>query len=166
MNIFHTPRPALPVLAGLVATTALLATSALPARADGDRHMVVAVEEITFKAGPATLPPGAQIAVLQGNPGKEGPFVIRLKFPAGYNVPPHRHPEEEHVTVISGGFGIAVGEQHDRSAAGLLAPGGFVRIPEGQAHYAWTEAETVVQINAEGPFGIEYVDSADDPRIN
>nr|WP_306264652.1 cupin domain-containing protein [Pararhizobium sp. IMCC3301] len=165
MTKFHNRRTAWPVLAGMLATTALLATSALPAFADGDKPMVVAVDEITFTDGPPTLPQGAQIAVLQGHPGKEGAFVIRLKFPGGYNIPPHRHPEEEHVTVISGGFGMSVGDVHDRSAAGLLAPGGFVRIPAGQPHYAWSDAETVVQINAMGPFGIEYIDTKDDPRI-
>ena len=58
----------------------------------------------THHLGPRAAVPaaGAQAAVLLGNPAKEGPFVLRLKFPAGFIVPPHRHSKDEFVTVISG----------------------------------------------------------------
>jgi hypothetical protein len=134
------------------------------ALADEHHHVVVA-PDVTFNPGPPTLPAGAQVAVLLGSPAKEGPFVIRLKFPAGYVIPPHRHSKEEHVTVISGGFGMASGEKFD-AAAPVLPAGSFVQIPVGQAHFAWTEEGAVVQINGMGPFDIEYVDSKDDPRTN
>lgn len=155
-----------PVVASAVAIGAMVAFAATPIAAHGGKHHVVSVDEIEFKAGPATLPAGARFAVLAGDPTKQGPFVMRLKFPGGYEIPPHLHPEDEHVTVISGGFGMSVGRELDRMAAPLLAPGSFVHIPAGEAHYAWTVEETVVQINAMGPFGIEYVDEKDDPRIN
>lgn len=144
-----------------VAGTLLTATPLLAADA---HHTAIAADQITWQAGPPTLPPGAQLAVLLGSPAKEGPFVIRLKFPAGYKIAPHRHPKEEHVTVISGAFGMATGETFDGAKAPLLAPGSFVRIPVGMAHYAWTDRETVVQLNGTGPFGVEYVNPADDPR--
>lgn len=147
---------------GLAAAVSL--TTPISAHDGEIHHTMIPAEEIVFKSGPATLPAGAQFAVLHGNPTEEGPFVMRLKFPAGYEIPPHMHPEEEHVTVISGGFGMGAGEVHDRSKAPILAPGSFVQIPVGAAHFAWTEEETVVQINAIGPFGITYVDPEDDPR--
>lgn len=150
-------------LGTLIAMSVLAAPAALAGEA---AYTATAAGEVSFSPGPPTLPAGAEIAVLLGNPAEEGPFVLRLKFPAGYQVPPHRHPQEEHVTVISGGLGIAAGEMLDTSAASLLVPGSFVRIPVGQAHFAWTEAETVVQLNGVGPFGIEYIEAADDPRIN
>ncbi|MCU0909972.1 MAG: cupin domain-containing protein [Rhodobacteraceae bacterium] len=154
----------------LVATTALglgaLVLLSVPGSAhDGELHHTAApVEDITFAPGPATLPEGAEFAVLHGNPAEPGPFVMRLKFPAGYEIPPHLHPEDEIVTVISGGFGMGAGEALDRAEAPILAPGSFVHLPAGMAHFAWTKEETVVQINAVGPFGITYVDPADDPR--
>jgi quercetin dioxygenase-like cupin family protein len=147
-------------------TLALFAMPVLIASADEKHHTAIPADEVQFKPGPPTLPAGAQIAVLLGSPAEEGPFVIRLKFPAGYKVPPHRHPKEEHVTVISGGFGMSTGEATDMSAAPLLPPGSFVRIPVGEAHFAWTEEETVVQLNGIGPFGVEYVNPSDDPRTN
>lgn len=156
----------LPALAGAAAIGTMLLISASPINAHDGGHHVFEAGNVEFRPGPPTLPPGAQFAILVGNPAEEGQFVMRLKFPAGYDIPPHRHLKEEHVTVLSGGFGMAVGEIHDRSAASVLAPGSFVRIPAGEAHFAWTEEETVVQLNSIGPFGVEYVDPEDDPRTN
>ena len=150
--------------ATLVALLTGSAASNWTASAHDGHHAAIAADEVQFKPGPPTLPAGAEIAVLHGNPAEEGQFVIRLKFPAGYEIPPHRHPKEEHVTVISGKFGMSTGDTLDRTAAPLLPPGGFVRIPVGEAHFAWTEEETVVQLNGLGPFGIEYLNPEDDPR--
>ncbi|GLQ54013.1 cupin domain-containing protein [Devosia nitrariae] len=152
-------------IAATAAVGVLFVTFAFPALAhDSEHHTAIPVDNVVFNPGPPTLPAGAEIAVLMGSPAEPGPFVIRLKFPAGYEIPPHRHPQEEHVTVLSGGFGMATGETHDRAAAPLLAAGSFVRIPVGEAHYAWTQEETIVQLNGIGPFGVEYVDPMDDPR--
>jgi quercetin dioxygenase-like cupin family protein len=164
MTSGHIHRASLPRVVGVVALGALLAISATAASATEEHHTATAADAVTFNPGPPTLPPGAEIAVLLGSPAEEGPFVIRLKFPAGYEVPPHRHPKEEHVTVISGAFGMSTGVTHDRSAAPLLPQGSFVRIPAGAAHFAWTDQETVVQLNGMGPFGVEYVNAEDDPR--
>lgn len=153
-------------LAATAALGALLAMYAFPALPGEEHHTAIPADQVAFNPGPPTLPAGAEIAVLLGSPAEEGPFVIRLKFPAGYVVPPHRHPKEEHVTVISGGFGMSTGEVLDREAAPLLPPGSFVRIPVGAPHFAWTDEETVVQLNGNGPFGVEYVDPQDDPRTH
>lgn len=150
----------------LIAACLGLAVSGTTATAGETHHTAVAADQITFNPGPATLPSGAQIAVLHGHPTQDGPFVIRLRLPPGYSIPPHRHSKEEHVTVISGGFGMSTGETHDRTAAPLLGPGSFVRIPAQMAHYAWVEEATVVQINGLGPFDVQYVNAADDPRTN
>jgi hypothetical protein len=51
-------------------------------------HTVVPADTVRWGPAPPSLPPGAQAAVLLGNPGEGGPFVLRLKFPNGYVVPP------------------------------------------------------------------------------
>jgi hypothetical protein len=66
-----------------------------------------AAETIEWKAGPAALPAGAKMAVLEGDPAKEGPFVVRFQFPDGYHIAPHTHPKTERVTVISGSLYLA-----------------------------------------------------------
>ena len=169
MNLHHTLNTPLRRLSGAAAIAAFLALSpvtAWPASAHEGPHTAIAIDDVQFKPGPPTLPAGAEIAVLLGNPAEEGPFVMRLRFPAGYEIPPHRHPKEEHVTVISGGFGMSTGEVLDRDAAPILPAGSFMRIPVGEAHFAWTDEATVVQLNGTGPFGVEYVNPDDDPRNN
>ena len=133
----------------------------------GDQHhTVVSGDAVKWGPAPPSLPPGAQAAALLGSPAKEGPFVLRLKFPAGFIVPPHRHSKDEFVTVISGTFAIASGEKVDRASLQPLPTASFVHLPAGMPHYAWAEAEAIVQINGVGPFDVIYVDPKDDPRKN
>jgi quercetin dioxygenase-like cupin family protein len=119
---------------------------------------------IEWKPGPAALPPGARMAVLEGDPTKEGPFAVRFRFPAGYHVPPHTHPKTERVTVISGTLLLATGEALDRNSAKELPAGSFGYWPAGMKHAAWSEGETVIQLHGVGPWQINYVNPADDPR--
>src|SRR4030095_1800503 len=119
---------------------------------------------IEWKAGPAALPAGANMAVLEGDPMKEGPFVVRFRFPDSYHIPSHTHPKTERVTVISGTLLLATGETHDRNSAKKLPAGSFGYWPAGMKHTAWSEGETVIQLHGVGPWQINYVNRADDPR--
>ena len=119
---------------------------------------------IQWKEGPAALPPGAKMAALEGDPTKEGPFVVRFQFPDGYHIAPHTHPKTERVTVISGTVYLATGEALDRNSAKKLPAGTFGFWPAGMKHTAWFEGETVIQLHGVGPWQINYVNPADDPR--
>ncbi len=127
-------------------------------------HTVVPADGVKWGPAPPSLPGGAQAAVLLGNPGKEGPFVLRLKFPAGYIVPPHRHTKDELVTVMAGKLAVNAGEKVNRATLEALPPGSFFNLPAGMPHYAWAEVETIVQIHGVGPFDVVYVNPKDDPR--
>ena len=120
--------------------------------------------EAEWRDGPPSLPPGAKYAVLEGDPGKPGPFVFRVKVPDGYRIPPHRHPRPERVTVISGTFNLGMGAAFDPSKGEAMPAGSYGTWPAGMKHYVWAKGETVVQVHGEGPWEIEYLDSADDPR--
>ncbi len=121
-------------------------------------------QEMTWTAGPPSLPPGAQVVMLEGNPAKAEPLTMRLKFPAGYKIPPHTHPAIEHVTVLSGTFHMAAGEKFDESKGKRLPAGSFAVMPVQAPHYAWASEETVIQLHSVGPWGITYLNPADDPR--
>lgn len=123
----------------------------------------VAADAVKWGPAPAVLPKGGQMAGLSGDPGKAGPFTVRLKMPAGYKIPSHQHPHSERVTVISGELRFGTGDKLDEDRAQRLGPGGFVDLPANVSHYAFTTVETVIQISAEGPFGIKYGNPADDP---
>ena len=127
-------------------------------------HTEVNVDSIKWGPAPPSLPPGAQAAVLMGSPAKEGPFVLRLKFPAGFTVPPHRHSKDETLTLIAGRLAIGAGETIDRPSLKPLPALSFVHLPAGMAHYAWAEVESIVQINGVGPFDVNYINPKDDPR--
>jgi quercetin dioxygenase-like cupin family protein len=117
-----------------------------------------------FVPGPPFFPAGSQIAVLQGDPSQNGEFTVRLKFPAGYVLPPHFHPTDENVTVLSGTFLVGLGDVVKPDSAIRLKAGGFITAPANGHHFAVSRTETLVQVHGLGPFAITYVNPADDPR--
>jgi hypothetical protein len=120
--------------------------------------------ELKWRQGPASLPKGALIAVLEGDPAKPGPFVFRLKLPDGYRVPPHTHLKTERVTVISGTFNIGMGDKFDLQATKPMAAGTYGFWQPGMVHFVWIKGETVLQFHGMGPWSIHYVNPRDDPR--
>ena len=126
--------------------------------------MIAGTTDVTWRpVPPDVLPEGAEIAVLCGKPSEKGPFVLRLKLPAGYQIPAHHHPGEEYVTVLSGDFHAGMGDKLDKKKTTRLRAGGFLWMNAGMNHYAWTGGVTVVQVHGMGPFTTQYVKSADDP---
>ena len=145
-----------------LATALALAASGI-AGAQDQKTQGIAADAIKWGAAPPVLPKGAQLGVLSGDPGKPASFTVRLKMPAGYRIPAHQHPHSERVTVISGELNFGMGDKLDEKGAQKLGPGGFVDLPANINHFAFAAVETVIQINAEGPFAITYVNPADDP---
>jgi quercetin dioxygenase-like cupin family protein len=128
-------------------------------------HIIVNQAQTKWGPAPPALPPGAQMAVLDGDPSKAGtPFTIRAKFPDGYKVPPHWHPTDENVVVIKGTLMMGVGEKFSNEGAQELREGGFAKMPKEVRHYAWAKGETIIQVYGVGPFEVSYVNASDDPR--
>ena len=121
--------------------------------------------DIKWVEGPASLRPGAKMAILEGDPAKEGMFTMRLWLPDGFEVAPHWHSQIEHVTVISGVLNIGMGEKFDKSRTTAMPAGSFGYWPIGMKHYGWFSGETVLQLHGKGPWTVTYVNPADDPRI-
>jgi len=149
----------------LLTAAMLLCLGATPAAAQeaamGDMTMINP-SALKWVDAPPSLPRGAKLAVLYGDPGKDGPYVIRLKAPGGYKVPPHWHTQTENLTVISGTLYLGSGDAMDMSAAHPLKTGGFHNLPGGMHHYAFTKTTTVVQIHGTGPLDVKYVNPQDD----
>lgn len=120
-------------------------------------------DQLQWSDAPPALPKGAKVAVLDGDPFKPGPYVIRLKMPPGYKVPPHWHSKAENVTVIMGMLSLGMGDTLDEKKADTLRPGGFHAIGAQVHHYAYSKGGAIVQIHGEGPFDITYINPADDP---
>jgi quercetin dioxygenase-like cupin family protein len=140
------------LVASAFASLLLVAQPVLAADAPGKPAIV---QPDAFQWMPAEgLPPGAMVTVLYGDPSKEGPFAVRFKFPAGYEVPTHSHPTDEFITVISGKGRMAFGEMADAATAEPLPAGAFMSLPGGAWHRLWIDAETVVELHSTGPFGV------------
>jgi quercetin dioxygenase-like cupin family protein len=120
--------------------------------------------EIKWGDAPPTLPKGAKVAVLYGDPGKSGPFVIRLMAPAGYKIPPHWHTQAENLTVVSGTLYLERGDKPATNLSHALNAGGYHYLPAKAHHSAFTKVRTIVQIHGEGPFDINYINPKDDPQ--
>ncbi len=134
------------------------------AQAQEGGHILLKSADIKWTDAPPSMPPGAQIAVIEGDLKKAEPFAFRLKLPANYKIAPHTHPAIEHVTVLSGTFYMGAGDQLDLEKAVALTPGSFAAFQPGHSMFAWTEEETVVQVHGVGPWGINYINPVDDPR--
>jgi quercetin dioxygenase-like cupin family protein len=128
-----------------------------------DATKVVKTDEVPWKDHPVF--PGAQVAVLLGDPTKTGEVVVqRVKFPPNYRVAPHTHPYAEVVTVISGTIGAGMGEKFEAKGE-MLKPGSLFALPAKHAHYVWTtNDESILQVQFTGPGGIDFINPADDPR--
>jgi len=130
----------------------------------GPGHGIHTPSQIKWQDGPPSLPPGAKLALLEGDPTKEGFFTMRIWMPDGYKIPPHTHPKIEHVTVISGTFNFGMGAKFDQAATQPMPAGTFGYWAAGMNHFVWAQGETVVQLHGIGPWKIEYLNPADDPR--
>jgi len=140
----------------LCAVAVLVATSTATAHAQSTK--------LKWGRAPASLPSGAMMAIVSGDPTRPGPFVIRLRLPSGFAVPPHFHPVDEHQTLISGRIGHGMGDHIDEKAVKWLRPGQSITLPANAHHYVKTRGRTLVEVSAVGPFKVTYVNERDDPR--
>lgn len=131
--------------------------------AQSSNHRMISPGELKWSDVPS-LPPGAKIAVIEGPLSEAVPFTFRLKFPANYQIPAHSHPAVERVTVLSGTFNMGVGDKLDRNKSMALSPGSMMIMQPKTNHFAWNKEEVIVQLNGTGPWGVTYVNPADDPR--
>lgn len=153
----------LPAIAPAQHSTVSQGTRSVGVRQQAE-HILVAPATLVWSSAPAVLPPGAQIAVIEGDPGKPGLFTMRLQMPDGYRIAPHFHDADEHVTVLSGTFMLAFPDADQPGAETALPVGGFAVMPAGMRHAARARGTTVLQIHAVGPWQLTYVNASDDPR--
>ncbi len=158
-------RPILALIGLTLSASVASAQSPSETTTSASSHAIVALpDQIKWGPAPASLPPGAQAAVLEGNPAEPGPFTLRLKAPDGYRIPPHYHPAQERVTVIQGAFQVGMGDKFEESKLTTLPPGTYASLAPNTHHFARTKGETVIQLNGIGPWKLIYVNPADAPQ--
>jgi quercetin dioxygenase-like cupin family protein len=132
--------------------------------ARADEKNAFTPDSIPWGPAPPTVPAGAQMAVLEGNPAAStGDYTVRLKMPDGYRFPPHWHPKRENVTVLSGTFKVGMGDTFEVDKMGSFPAGSFAYLDPDMHHYAMASGAVVVQVHGQAPFQIQYVNPQDDP---
>ena len=147
----------------VLASMATLAPTAVRAQSE-DSLRQYRPADLVWTPGPSVLPPGMEGVNLVGSATQPGPFTNRMRWPAGYRLPPHFHNTAARVTVISGTLYLGMGARFDTAGARPLPAGSFVVVPAGHARFEWVREQTVIQTEAIGPFDITYIDPRDDPR--
>jgi quercetin dioxygenase-like cupin family protein len=148
----------------VVASLLGIAASVAPQAAGAQSAAPANPPALQWGPAPAVFEPGAQMAVLQGDPSKAGEeFTVRLRLPSGYKIAPHTHPTAENITVIEGTFLVGMGSTFDKAKMMTLPRGAFASAPAQHPHYAEARGATVVQVHAIGPFALTYVNPADAP---
>jgi hypothetical protein len=121
-------------------------------------HIMILPADTQWQPTAAPMPAGAQVAVLDGDPSKQGSqYSIALKMPNGYQIPPHWHPMDAAVVVVKGTFVMGLGEKFDRSLGRDLPAGAFMRVSKGVRHFEWTKGETIIYVYGAGPLDTIYV---------
>ena len=124
-------------------------------------------DTVAWGPPPPFLQPGAQFAVLEGDPtASSGEYTVRLKIPDGYRIAPHWHPLRENVTVISGTFKVGMGDSFNKEKMGTFPAGSFAYLDPDMHHYAMASGEVVVQIHGKAPVQFNYLNPQDDPSKN
>jgi len=127
------------------------------------QHALLTGRDLTWGDVPPGLPAGGKMAVIAGDPGKPGPFALRVQMPAGYRIAAHWHPTDEQLTILSGTVGLGMGDKFDAAALTDLPSGGYAMLPANMRHFLMTKSAATLQVNGMGPFAIIYVNPADDP---
>jgi hypothetical protein len=148
----------------LCGCASMKSASSAAAANDNQPQRMYAPDQIKWQPGPPSLLPGAQMAILEGDPSKPGFFAMRLRFPDGYKVMPHWHPKQERVTIVAGTLNLGMGDTYDANNVHPLTAGSYSTMPAGMRHFAFAKGMTELQLATNGPWAINYVNPADDPR--
>ena len=154
-------------VSNLAVLSLLLFLGAAAAFAQTSSSVISTVGDAKFGPAPPFLPPGAQLAVVSGNPMGSGAYAVRVRFPANYAIPAHSHPTDENVVVTAGEVTFGMGDKLSKTAAGnkTLNMGGYALMPTGMNHYAYAGASGAdIVLYGQGPVEFKYVNPADDPR--
>ena len=154
-------------IASIITAVAILSSGFAKPLTAQSAHVVAAPSDAQWGPAPPFLPPGAQIAVLSGDPTRAVPYAVRLKFPANYAIPAHSHPTDENVVVTSGAFTVGMGDKLVKGSGNKTLPvGAYFLASAGMNHFAYTTQETTVVLYGQGPVEFKYVNPSDDPRNN
>jgi len=145
------------ILTMTIAGFAALISLVVAVRAEAPGVMALTEAEMKWSSQGALALPGLEQVNLIGDPNKPGPYTLRLKFPAGFKIGPHTHPDSREVTILSGTWYTGYGETADPAGLKALPAGSFYTEPANVAHYVEVREPTIIQVSGTGPSGRKNV---------
>jgi quercetin dioxygenase-like cupin family protein len=142
------------ILAVLVITSALNAQT--PPKPDPPIGLTP--DAMVWTDGPSTLPEGSKMAVLEGSPKSDGLFTMRVRIPAGSAIPPHWHPRQERVTILSGAVDLGFGSVANAGNTKRYRAGSFYVNPPRVMHFLFFPEATEMQMTGIGPWELQTSD--------
>jgi hypothetical protein len=138
----------------------------IPALAQvGQPHPVAMTpSEMSWVSQGPLAAPGMEQVNLVGDPLKPGPYTLRLKFPKGFKIAPHTHPDAREITIVSGVYATGYGETFDSAKLKVLPIGSFYTEPANLPHFIEIEEDTVLQVSGTGPSGRKFVNPSDNSK--
>jgi quercetin dioxygenase-like cupin family protein len=133
----------------------LFLSAAEPSVQPSAQPIQIDASSVVWKDAPTTMPKGTQMAVLEGDPSKEGMFTLRLKAPKGFALMLHTHPAHERVTVLEGSINVGFDLGLDKKSARTFKAGAFYVNPPGVPHFVYSDEGCIVQITGIGPWKVE-----------
>jgi hypothetical protein len=134
------------------------------AQTDGTGVVALTPVEMRWTTQGGLAAPGMEQLNLVGDPAKPGPYTLRLKFPKGFRVAPHTHPDSREVTIVSGTYATGYGETFDAAKLKILPAGSFYTEPANVPHYIEIKEDVILQVSGMGPSGRRFVGSPDGPK--
>jgi len=142
----------------LAAVASAIVVASVAVAQDGTpRAIALTPDEMKWQSQGALAIPGLEQANLIGDPAKPGPYTIRIRFPKGYRIPAHTHPDAREVTILSGTYATGYGERFDPAGLKVLPAGSFYTEPANVPHYIEIKEDVVLQVSGTGPSGRKYV---------
>jgi hypothetical protein len=93
-----------------------------------------------------------QSAILYGDPEKEGPYAMLLKWKAGNMSRPHFHPHDRFFIVVSGTWWVGTGKKFDPASTVPLPAGTYVVHYAKGIHYDGAkDADVIIMVHGMGP---------------
>ena len=126
--------------------------------AEGQVQHAVLSAGIDWQPCPPGLPAGCEIAVLEGNPQAAGLFTVRFRVGDNFVMPPHTHPKDERVTIISGQMAVGFGADAAREDAKRFGPGDYYVNARDEIHSVWADTAAELQITGFGPWEANFVE--------
>ncbi len=137
--------------AGVLALAALLPASAS------------AEEDLNWQFVPG-IPRPVEMAIVSGDPSREGPYVVRYRTPSGMRFAPVTHPDARQLIIVKGTYWIAQGESYNWKQMDEFKAGSVIQKEANKPYFGWARTAVILEERGTGPTNIQYVHEDDDPR--